>query len=132
MKEELIICTCGSLTEVVLPTNLGTGYSATNPRKLNINMFEDCPALSKITRSDSGTSRGRAVAVPLWGIVLGILCISVLFAALLFQTAVNKKHAPAEQIEIVSPDRAKALFEKAENESKAKYAKLDGLTKLYD
>ncbi len=40
---------CGNLSTVIFPTNLGAGYSPTNIRHLNINMFEDCPNLSKIT-----------------------------------------------------------------------------------
>ncbi|MBQ8138024.1 MAG: leucine-rich repeat protein [Lachnospiraceae bacterium] len=40
---------CGALTQVIFPSNLGAGYSPTNIRHLNINMFEDCPNLAKIT-----------------------------------------------------------------------------------
>ena len=40
---------CSGLTEVIFPSELGAGASASNPRKININIFEDCPNLQKIT-----------------------------------------------------------------------------------
>ena len=40
---------CSGLTEVVFPSELGAGASVKNPRKININIFEDCPSLQKIT-----------------------------------------------------------------------------------
>ena len=42
---------CSNLREVIFPKQLGelSGVSADNPRKININIFEDCPNLEKIT-----------------------------------------------------------------------------------
>ena len=42
---------CSNLREVIFPKQLGelSGVSASNPRKININIFEDCPNLEKIT-----------------------------------------------------------------------------------
>ena len=41
---------CSNLEEVIFPKQLGemTGVSVSNPRKININIFEDCPNLAKI------------------------------------------------------------------------------------
>ena len=38
-------------SDVIFPKQLGemTGVSVANPRKININLFEDCPNLAKIT-----------------------------------------------------------------------------------
>ena len=40
---------CSSLREVTMGTALGSGYSLNNKREISINIFEDCPSLTRIT-----------------------------------------------------------------------------------